>query len=117
MGTTGQNYSLLLPDCSCPLGYWDNFPYQSDCQRNLYTFLFKTIIFLNKTKKLAPLNVQTAHRIYHVFHVLAIKIKIILELLVISVHVLSNIIAIYQFKATASNALFVAQIVLQIHLV
>jgi hypothetical protein len=38
-------------------------------------------------------------------------------LLVISVHVLSNIIAIYQFQATASNAPFVAQIVLQIHLV
>ncbi len=32
-GSSGQNSSRILPACTCPLlGFWDNYPYQSECQ-------------------------------------------------------------------------------------
>jgi uncharacterized membrane protein len=32
-GSSGQSSSRILPACTCPLlGFWDNYPYQSECQ-------------------------------------------------------------------------------------
>ncbi len=32
-GSSGQNSSRILTACTCPLlGFWDNYPYQSECQ-------------------------------------------------------------------------------------